>query len=275
MSWTWEPLYEVHLLILYFQYKLCWIIEFEEKQIWVLVVKNVHTLLISYKTTKVKKCLSIKYSPSERMGKKKRRHFGYSERNMYVLHYFLSKYIYSLKRINAVATTFAAFLHSPHDWLWLQTWFYFGVLVNVDVWTLMTFSSSLTFINLFPSYFVALKVMQTNQRTTMKGSRRFPFLQLDWNYQLIKQTPNPNHLLLWILLWMSPSGNESEPIFSLRVEFLFPFSFKLVWSSTVWLRGVSCKISSSALCISAFRLETFILSWKTPAWGVIKGDLCQ
>lgn len=148
-------MYKVSLLILYFQYKLYWRLEFvEEKQIWFLVVKNEHTLLMSCKTTKLKKYLSIKYSPSERIEKRKRRHLGYLERNMYVLHYFLSKYIYSLKRINAVAKTFIAFLHSPHDWLWLRTELYFGVLVNADVWMLIIFCSSLIY---FPTVLLLWK----------------------------------------------------------------------------------------------------------------------
>lgn len=56
-----------------------------------------------------------------------------------------------------------------------------------------------------------------------------------------------------------------------RVEFLLPFPFKLVLSHTALLHGVSCKISSSTVCILAFLLGTFSLSKKTLKW-VIKGD---
>lgn len=43
-------------------------------------------------------------------------------------------------------------------------------------------------------------------------------------------------------------------------------------STAALLRGISCEISSAAVCISAFILETFSLSRKTLTWWVIKGD---
>lgn len=113
--------------------------------------------------------------------------------------------------------------------------------------------------------------MQSNKITTMNGTRMFPFLS---RFQISADKTDPKSKPLVALDFvMNVTFREwiGANILFKRVEFLLPFSFKLVLSTAALLRGVSCKISSSTVCISAFILETFSLSRTLTGW-IIKGD---